>query len=355
MKLKRLILLGLLISSEILNAQTDFRHGYIIKSVGDTIFGQIDYRGDLLMSSLCKFKDVNNTIKEYSPTDIDAFRFIDSKYYVTKEIDNKKVFMEYLIHGKINIYYMRDDNGDHYYLDKEDVKLIEIPYEEGIKYVDDKDFFYESKKHIGILNYYMKDAPKLESEIKTIKKPEHQNLIKLAEDYHNAVCDNEECIIYEKKVPFIKISITPFVGLTKYNGYDKLVNEFGGYLFFWAPRTSEKLFFKTGLSYNKMSEDGTDLNVFKIPIQFQYIYRARKLQPHISGGVNILSLKLEDYKDMSHTLSLNAGLNYQISSKISINTSFNSDYTPLSMVIMDEDMTFDIISYSVIVGLRIDL
>lgn len=355
MKLRRFILLGLLISIGILNAQTDFKPGYVIKATGDTVFGQIDYRGDLIMNGLCKFKNDNNTIKEYSPDDIVAFRFLDSKYYVTKKINNKKSFMEYLIKGKINIYYMRDENGGHYYLDKEDTQLTEIPYEEGIKYVDDKQIFYESKKHIGILNYYMQDAPEIQSKIQSVKKPEHQTLIKLAEDYHNVVCDGEKCIIYEKEVPLLKISITPFIGLAKYNGYDKLATEFGGYLYFWAPRTSEKLFFKTGLVYNKISEDGTDLTVFKIPIQLQYIFRAHKLQPHISGGINFFNTKLEDYKSISNSLSLNAGLNYQISTKISIISSFNSDYTPLFMGLMDEYTEFDIISYSILVGLRIDL
>ena len=355
MYLKTLVLLGLVISSRMLNAQTDFRSGYIIKSVEDTIFGQIDYRGDLLMSGLCKFKDVDNTITEYSPTDIDAYRFINGKYFVTKEIDSKKVFMEYLIQGKINIYYLRDNTGDHYYLDKEDVKLVEIPYEEGIKYIDDRPFYYESKKHIGILNYFMQDAPKLKSEIKTIKKPGHRNLIKLAENYHNAVCENEVCIIYEKKDSFIKISITPIWGFTKYKSYDKFANEFGGYIYFWAPRANEKLFFKTGLTYNQFSERGTALSTLRIPIQFQYIYRAHKLQPHMSGGVNILSFKIDNLREASHTLSLNAGLNYQISNRISISTSFNSDYTPLSTVIVNEYETFDIISYSLITGLRIDL
>ena len=307
------------------------------------------------MSYVCKFKESENKITKYYPNDIIAFRFIDSKYYVSRQLNNKKVFLEYLIKGKINVYYMRDEIGDHYYLDKEGVKLSEIPFEEGIKYVGDKKVYYESTRHFGLLNIYMQDASDFQSRIQSVKKPEHKNLIKLAEDYHNAVCDNEECIIYEKKVPFIKISITPFVGLAKYNGYDNLVNEFGGYMYFWAPRTSEKLFLKTGLIYNRISEDGIDLNLYKIPIQFQYIFRAHKLQPHISGGVNVLSRKLKGYRHMNNTLSLNAGLNYQILNKISLHTNFNSDYTPLSLVLVNEDITFDIISYSFSVGLRIDL
>ncbi len=182
MKLKNLLLFGLLLSTGILNAQMDFRPGYIISATGDTIFGQIDYRGDLAMSTVCKFRDTAAEITEYYPNDILAYRFIDSKYYVSREINSRKVFLEYLIKGKINIYYMRDDNGDHYYLDKDDVKLFELPYEEGFRYVDDRQVFYQSKKHIGLLNYYMQDAPAFQSRIQSLERLEHQQLIKLAED-----------------------------------------------------------------------------------------------------------------------------------------------------------------------------
>ena len=67
MKLKTLILFVLLLSTEILNAQTDFRLGYIIKTTGDTIAGQIDYRGDLVMSSVCRFKDSGGEITRVLP------------------------------------------------------------------------------------------------------------------------------------------------------------------------------------------------------------------------------------------------------------------------------------------------
>lgn len=79
MKLNRLILLGLLISTGLLKAQSDFRPGYIIQNSGDTLYGQIDYRGDLLMGSVCKFKGAVDTTQAYAPSDIMAYRFIDSE------------------------------------------------------------------------------------------------------------------------------------------------------------------------------------------------------------------------------------------------------------------------------------
>jgi hypothetical protein len=355
MKLNYLILFGVLFSIEVLIAQTNFRPGYIIKHTGDTIYGNIDYRADFLMSGLCKFKDKENLIKEYSPYDITAFRFIDSKYYVSREISGRRLFLEYLIKGEVNIYYNRDENGDHYYLDKEDIRLTEIPYEEGIKYVNDKKVFYETTRHIGLLRVYMQDAPELQSQINSVKYLTHRNLIKLAEDYHNIICEEEQCVIFEKQLPLVNISITPFVGLTKYIGYEDFAKEYGGDVYFWMPRLSENLFFRTGLSYHKIIKEGEELKTYKIPIQFQYIYRAYKIQPKIGGGFNILSLKKIDYKHRVQSLSLNAGFNYVIYNGISLSTAFNTDFTPFSRVISNEDLKFELISYSFIIGLRIDI
>ncbi len=226
MKRTTIILLGLLFSAHLLNAQTDFRPGYIIKTLGDTAFGQIDYRGDLLMSSVCSFEGSDNILNEYSPNDITAFRFTDSKYFVSREIDQKKVFLEYLIRGRVNIYYLRNESGDHYYLDKEGVELTEIPYEEGITEVDGKQMYFETKTHIGILFYIMQDAPVIQKRIETIKKPEHHNLIKLAEEYHNTVCPDEKCIIYTKSIPFIKIIPEVTFGLINYSNVEDLDDKY---------------------------------------------------------------------------------------------------------------------------------
>lgn len=355
MKIKRLIFFGLLIATKVINAQTDFRPGYIINISGDTLYGKIDYRGDLLMSYICRFKNIDNTIIEYSPNDIIAYRFVDSKYFVSREIKNKNIFFEYLIKGKVNIYYFRDDKGDHYYIDKEGMKLTEIPYKEEKIYINRRPIYYESKKHIGLLRYYMQDTPEFQSRIDSLKKPDHQNLIKLAEDYHNALCEGEKCIIYEKGYSSTNVTFEPFWGLTKYKGYDKSINELGGYLYLWAPRVNEKLFFKTGLVYQKISEDSWYLKIFKIPVQFQYMNMANKLQPKVSFGINYINLNFNEYKYFGRTLSLNVGLNYKIDNFVSLSISFNTDYTSIIDVIMNEDLKFDLVSYTINIGLLIDL
>jgi hypothetical protein len=307
-ELKRFLFFGLIVISEILSAQTDFRTGFIIENSGDTLFGEIDYRGDLLMSSVCKFKDYNNNVHEYFPSDIKAFRFIGSKYYVSREVNDKKVFLEYLINGEINIYYLRDDDGDHYYLDKKDIRLTEISYEEGIKQVNNKQVFYKSTKHYGLLRVYMQDAPGFDTKIKSIEKPEHRNLIKLAEDYHNVVCGGEKCIIYEKKQPLLRLNLELVSGVIRIENFehfdssqkmrDKYFYRHGIIAHFWMPRINEKIYIKTGLLYSKVEGiNNYKYDYFKVPIHICYMapksylvrpsVSASLLLPSYSGGVSI--------------------------------------------------------------------
>lgn len=283
-----------------MNAQTDFRPGYVIEKSGDTLYGNIDYRGDLLMSSICKFKNTDNIIHDYYPDDILAYRFIESKYYVSREVNQRKVFLEYLIKGKVSIYYMRDEKGDHYYLDKDNVGLTEMPYEEGIKYIDDKEVFHESKIHIGLLNYYMQDAPEFQSRIQTIKKPEHKNLIRLAEDYHNSVCKDEKCIIYEKQLPPLKINLEIVSGIVKIEkvfgiradsiyapGFvDKYYFQNGIIANFCLPRFDERWYFRTGLLFSRPKNENLKSYYIKVPVHVGYLApKTFRIRPSVSIGL----------------------------------------------------------------------
>ena len=291
MKLCYPILFGFLLLIGTLNAQTDFKPGFIIENSGDTLLGEIDYRGDLLMGRICRFKRANGKVYEYSPKDIFAFRFIDDKYYISRKVDGKWVFLEFLLKGEINMYYLRDDFGDHYYMDKANKDLVELPYEEGIKHVGDKKVFFETKKHIGLLKYYMSDAPEFYPRISGLTKPNHHNLTKLAEDYHNAVCEGIDCIVYEKKQPFIKLSYEVIGGIVNFYDeadiIDKNYPQAGLLIHFWMPRANEKFYFKTGYMYTRVEwDDGGYKGVYKIPAHVGYLApKAYRVRPSVSIGL----------------------------------------------------------------------
>jgi len=286
-----LIITVLLLFVGVTNAQQDFRSGYIITLEDDTIYGEIDYRGDMLMCKVCKFKADNDSVLEYFPGEIIGYRFTDSKYYISKEIDGKSVFLEYLINGIVSFYYLKDGDGDHYYINKSGLGIREIPYKEGIRTKDGKQYIYESKKHIGFLNVYMQDAPNFQSRIAQIKKPDHRNLIRLAEDYHDIACDGDKCIIYEKKSPLIKINLEAVTGFVNFKEYENIQDKnyfYGGILFhLWMPRTNEKVYLTTGILYSQYTDlSENKYNYYSIPLQIGYMApNTFRFRPFASIGI----------------------------------------------------------------------
>ncbi len=319
--MRTVITIGFFFLVLVLNAQSDFRAGYVIENATDTIFGEIDYRGDLIMSSTCKFKDQNKKVQSYSPTDISGFRFIDGKYYVSREVDSKTVFLEYLIKGQVSIYYQRDDAGDHYYIESKNEGLTEIPYEEGVKMVDNKQMYYATTRHTGLLAHFMIDAPNFQKRIQSIKKPEHRTLIKLAKDYHYAVCDNEECIIYERKQPFLRMSVEGIMGRTKFASFreSNIKSDFqtGIITRLGISRINEKLHLRTGLIYGTIEIDTTRNSIYKIPLQIEYHFPLSGVTPRIASGINFYSrgdqvMSVLGGVDLRLYKSVNLSINYEI-------------------------------------------
>ena len=326
MKFKALLLLGFIIATRCLMAQTDYKPGYIISKTGDTVVGEIDYRGDLLMGKSCYFK-ANESVgeKEYLPTDISAFRFIDSKYYVSRELAGEHFFLEFLIKGKVNIYYLRNENGDHYYLDKEALPLTEITYDEQVKYEGDKHYLYQSKTHVGILNYYMQDAPDIMAKIAKVKVPDNENLVELAEDYHNEVCQGEKCIIYEKKQPFARVNIQVVGGITSFHKFDYVDDHIyfqaGFIAHFWLPRANEKLFLRTGTLFSMIRHNGEQELIYKIPLQLEYIYPRNKIRPKAAIGIII-------YNPFGQTMALMLGANIKMYKKFFLSLDYDIELSP---------------------------
>jgi hypothetical protein len=123
--MKRIIcfIAGLLLIGQ-LSAQHDYRMGYIITNEQDTVYGLIDYRSDIRNAFTCSFKkNETDIVTDYTPSDIAAYRYIDNKYYISRNIGSenvpKQVFLEYLVNGVAKLYYYRDNiNKKYYYIEK---------------------------------------------------------------------------------------------------------------------------------------------------------------------------------------------------------------------------------------------
>lgn len=308
----------------ICNAQTEFRPGYIVLKDKDTLFGEIDYRSDKIMARVCKFKK-DKTVLKYSPFDIESYRFTDGKYFVSKKVNGKSVFLQFLIEGRLNVYYYQDDksNDSFYFLENEKGDFKEIPYKEEVVLINGKYYDQKSLRYKGFLTVFTAEAPELQSEINAIEKPGHDNLIKLAKDYHNSVCDTEKCIVYEAKHRKSKVSLEMQAGVFKFTTneitesvVDKTVSQVGVIAHFSIPSLGDKWYLKTGLLHSKLSYSNTSESMYTVPFHIEYIHFKGRVRPKFSYGPN--------FNEIAST-SLNVGVNVQLSESFfwSINTSLD--------------------------------
>jgi hypothetical protein len=251
---------------------------------------------------------------------------------------------------------------------------MELPFKITYRKINGANYQFDSKDHIGILKYYLQDAPDFQKQIEQIRKPDRENLIKLTEEYQKKVCKDENCIVYERRIPFLKIALNPVIGVLLITGSNKKITEVGGLVYFWMPRSNENLYFKTGLVYK--SKTNADISTgetiendyystYEIPLQIQYQFSSKRFKPLAGIGVNYLVLKhqLSDpnphgykkYTDVGHTLCLTAGFNYKITNTLALSASLNSDFTPLLFLINDRQEKFRLLSSSLRFGLYIKI
>ena len=312
MKRVRLILILLLVFIGNIQAQRDYRNGYIVTNDLDTVYGWIDYRGDIRNSKVCSFRK-NETDKaiDFAPGDIAAYRFIDSKYYVSKDIDTennpKTVFLEYLVNGMANLYYYRENNiNNHYYIEK-DGRIIELKTEERIVTAGDILFTQTVRLYIEMLKSTF-NALEMNNKIDKVKL-EHESLIDIVRDYHLYACtDGSECIVYEKKKPLIAMRIGPVIGgnlsypknmyfAKKEYDFQPSFNFGGGInLNLSMPRLNEKIFLQMQLLYTGYYFFGTlqndeksesahfRANVLQIGTALKYEYPKGRWRPTIAIG-----------------------------------------------------------------------
>lgn len=318
-------------------AQTDFREGFVIKTTNDTIYGLIDYRGNQRNSQICRFKE-NETFAEveYLPGEISAYRFNDGKYYVSKLLtfdkDERILFIEYVLDGIADLYYFQDANGDNFLIEKEDGSQIRLENPEvvvkdeyGVKYL------HKSKKYVGQLKVAFKEHAELHPSLDNMAfklKP----LIEATRKYHEYVCSDQECIIFEKKPPTFKAIISPVVRYewtTMTTNYSEKYSPFkftgysvsaGAAANINVPALSEKAWFEFALLVGKTELNSNFLKPVppftydyslhlefvhvKNDISLKYVYPKGRLRPTLGAGYSsVYSISREKREHMDRYLN----------------------------------------------------
>jgi hypothetical protein len=212
-----LISLSFLVNS--IHAQNDFRKGFIIKSSNDTLYGLINFRTDLSNSKQCEFSTSENASPIiYKAEDINGYRFLNDKYFVSKTVllkgEQSRVFLEYLVNGIVDLYCLKTQEKPYFFMQKDGGDLIEISENEELVYTNGNvTGVKKDKKYTGKLKILFADTPQLYDEIDQLSV-DRKSLIKISKDYHAQVCTDSICIIYEKKITPSRINIGPAFGIS---------------------------------------------------------------------------------------------------------------------------------------------
>ncbi len=313
-KLITLLILAIL-SIHGAKSQSNFLDGFILTSEKDTLFGKIDNKDYYSNSQFCDFKSAKSeTITRFYPEKIYGYRFTQGKYYVSKTIEKDekqvRIFLEYIIHGRLDIYFYLDSkNQNHFYASKDSSQIKELKYSEKTEIIDGKMMMHESKDYIGILNYFTQDCQSIKSDIPKLNELDHKKMINFASRYHKITCPDEKCQIYEKKILHkIKLNLSggeSYHFANSFSSRQKMNPLYGFDLLFQQSQQSEKVYLGIGVCYSQ-DVKGFFAKDLKIPISIHYINPKLGLSPLFSYQFDA------NFAFISQTM--NVGLNYQMKS-----------------------------------------
>ena len=328
MTIKNILFLGILLSIIKVNAQIDFHNGYLIKENGDTLFGKVAYQKDSLMAKLCIFKNKGGDNIIYTPKDIIAYRFDKDKYFIRKKIDSQLFFLECLIQGSLSVYYLNDSLGSHYFLEKKDIGMTQYLYvEEKIPIIRFKRDMLVTRRSIykmDSINLFQ-SHPEYQAKMAKMGYLNHRNMVRLAIKYNNMVSKYPDYVIYEKEMVNKNIILEPIVGVVNYYKIQdyKDINYFqkGLLVHFMLPSVDKRLYFRTGVLYSSLQQDlSNSKDIFKIPVQFEFNYNRRTINPEFGLGFNY-------YRPDYLSIALMAGFSIRLNSSVNLGLKYDVDFS----------------------------
>lgn len=331
MDIKSLILVSLFYFSLSITAQSGYIPGYIIDNNKDTISGDIVYQHNNRLYNQCLFRSLDGEKVTYTPDDISGFRYTDSKYFISKKVEGENVFLEFLVQGKINVYYGIGNNTTGlYYIEKDSTKnLVVLPPSKTIEQIDFHNVEKTSKKHMGILYLYMSDVDGIQDKIKKIKNPSHKSMIDIAEYYHTTSCDDGACNIYSKPLTKTKFSVGYIGGVSYFkmpygnDEFSSIVN--GVNIQISNVLGREKLTYRTGIRHYNTSNSYTPWMI-GVPLIIEYPFTQKALRPYIGFGGNVFIIKeqtsLYEYTYLQFNMVGAIGMDWNIKEHIKVGVGY---------------------------------
>jgi len=288
--------------------QLDYRPGFVVTTKNDTLRGFILYNG-VNLYNICSFKrTLEDKATDYKPNDLAFFQFNEGKYFVTKtatvENENKQYFLEFLIKGRLNVYFMRMTR-DFYFIEKEGQQMVELTQKEEIVTDENQTAYVKRNNYKGKLKAILADCPEV---FKLIDQTElsHASLIGLAKEYHTKTCYDGVCVVFESKpkhkkfhygiyseISFQTIDLGIVISSDKrkplsigFRGEFENVVEWDENLSIVGDLNFTH--FSTYYFKELLSEVDLKANILKIPLTFNYNLLKGKFRPYAGLGITNL-------------------------------------------------------------------
>jgi len=306
------LVIALMLNALLLSAESqNFKPGYVITLKQDTLRGEINFKTDEVNAKECYFRtNKDSKVQIFLPGTVNGYRFSDNgKYYVSHKItiDSKEstVFLEYLIHGLMNVYYYKSNGQSYYFFEKENGKMQMVTKGDD-QVVENK--VIADKQYDGELRYIFQNNLPEEYGQKQIGYNQ-KTMINIAKKYHQSLCTTgEECIVYENKNPDAKVIELSFAAYAGVNHAEYTMKELGEYkvsayspliglnAIAIYPRFSKSFGLSLGVSFAGMDVPETDFGdgifiKFKTFIAtpslgIKYSYPKYRLCPVVEAGVD---------------------------------------------------------------------
>lgn len=308
--------------------QEVFDQGYIVSAKGDTTYCDIMRQEPALMSKACKWKDAQGVVNISFPRELKEFRFTNSSKYQSQTIDSTLVFVEHIFDGKIDFYYLQSKEKARYFAQNLTEKLREITYEPVYNIKNGHKYLSRKKNYVGLLKYYLKDAPSLFNYIENMSEPNHVNLIRLAKDYESLTSSFVDYEVYEGENIGTKYEIELLMGLMSYANIDGLEFLPGVYARLWRPRTSNLVRLKFGLFRPSIEVNGVVDNFYSIPLMIERVIPIQKLEGRISLGFNTIINSLF----VDHSIITGISLGYPVTDRVSLTATTEFQFATENLV-----------------------
>jgi len=302
-------------------SQGNYVPGSIVLKSGDSIVGFVKSQDEEKLKDGCFFKrDIDSKPDFYAADSIKSFRF-NNRFYESKNIginNPKNVFLECLVDGKVDLYFLKDNDSIHYYVVNRDNKLIELLNTSELIIVDDRVCYRYFYDYIGTLNSTFADYPPIFPDVKKTRFTSDQ-LVKIVKKYNDEACGDEVCIVYKKNIkPVTYIGFKAGVNYSNINFNPKFEETTD----FWSDLNSshtagssisiflcqKNLFGSVNMSQNlsigysvdsyKSDIFSIEMQTLSIPFYFSRYYPIGNFKPFINFGIdNVITINFKTYPE----------------------------------------------------------